>query len=121
MRPRVFPAEDSIERLQAGPIRNASMRPRVFPAEDAPAQFYMVTISKASMRPRVFPAEDGDVSGIDGGTGIRFNEAAGIPRGRLNSTDRPRKSPDRFNEAAGIPRGRPGQTASRISVGGVLQ
>ena len=35
------------------------------------------------MRPRVFPAEDGDVAGGVPTPPARFNEAAGIPRGRL--------------------------------------
>ena len=34
------------------------------------------------MRPRVFPAEDGLPMSPIGTTGNRFNEAAGIPRGR---------------------------------------
>ena len=34
------------------------------------------------MRPRVFPAEDGRRSARDAGARSRFNEAAGIPRGR---------------------------------------
>ena len=86
---------------------------------------------QASMRPRVFPAEDprGPCGGCP--TRRRFNEAAGIPRGRrqpfldslslhIPASMRPRVFPaeDRkysgsfcanftgFNEAAGIPRGR---------------
>ena len=42
--------------------------------------------SCASMRPRVFPAEDASISALPSqelGPG-RFNEAAGIPRGRLD-------------------------------------
>ena len=64
MRPRVFPAEDTHGRGSTGAsrIRDASMRPRVFPAEDMTAR-----------RPR---HEDVDVRPT------RFNEAAGIPRGR---------------------------------------
>ena len=58
------------------------------------------------MRPRVFPAEDVVHGATDGREPACFNEAAGIPRGRL-----PVGPPDidtgvRFNEAAGIPRGR---------------
>ena len=34
------------------------------------------------MRPRVFPAEDLDAAGISPAALFRFNEAAGIPRGR---------------------------------------
>ena len=34
MRPRVFPAEDSLGREGFGDAVDASMRPRVFPAED---------------------------------------------------------------------------------------
>ena len=58
MRPRVFPAEDATPGLERGQTLNASMRPRVFPAEDVPD-----------------PSEQS--GGLD-----RFNEAAGIPRGR---------------------------------------
>ena len=39
----------------------------------------------------------------------RFNEAAGIPRGRLNPGTTNAPSGTGFNEAAGIPRGRPEQ------------
>ena len=35
------------------------------------------------MRPRVFPAEDPGPVGVHGRPTPRFNEAAGIPRGRL--------------------------------------
>ena len=84
----------------------------------------------ASMRPRVFPAEDAQGANVPVAASKGFNEAAGIPRGRLvaqlqrefdglasmrprvfpaedpnNERQRPRSSP-RFNEAAGIPRGR---------------
>ena len=34
MRPRVFPAEDTHELIDARALDPASMRPRVFPAED---------------------------------------------------------------------------------------
>ena len=34
MRPRVFPAEDTLDALAPGTGTGASMRPRVFPAED---------------------------------------------------------------------------------------
>ena len=34
MRPRVFPAEDTMAMVYHGGIHPASMRPRVFPAED---------------------------------------------------------------------------------------
>ena len=61
MRPRVFPAEDMAFAADGSGRAGASMRPRVFPAEDP-------------RRPRRLPA------------GSRcFNEAAGIPRGRLES------------------------------------
>ena len=82
------------------------------------------------MRPRVFPAEDGGGSAFLQPPLHRFNEAAGIPRGRpvvrressgrLLASMRPRVFPAEdaasiaplircqpcFNEAAGIPRGR---------------
>ena len=58
------------------------------------------------MRPRVFPAEDlwprcGTWSGFS-----RFNEAAGIPRGRQRQSAVGLAVTSCFNEAAGIPRGR---------------
>ena len=84
------------------------------------------------MRPRVFPAEDLPAAAESGPQPGRFNEAAGIPRGRhadtvpgvdtahVAASMRPRVFPaedpgghgdnrwgaTRFNEAAGIPRGR---------------
>ena len=83
MRPRVFPAEDC-GALAADPIRvEASMRPRVFPAEDDATTPPRVVAAVASMRPRVFPAEDSAGGAGTAGTGAGFNEAAGIPRGRL--------------------------------------
>ena len=60
------------------------------------------------MRPRVFPAEDASSTLARMLPGSRFNEAAGIPRGRRREeppTAHPRAG---FNEAAGIPRGRLG-------------
>ena len=63
----------------------------------------------ASMRPRVFPAEDA-VAAVVGVTGCRrFNEAAGIPRGRQGRFTSSPPSSSSFNEAAGIPRGRHGR------------
>ena len=61
MRPRVFPAEDSGQIKETKAQQGASMRPRVFPAEDARAG--------CSLSAMLFS---------------RFNEAAGIPRGRLH-------------------------------------
>ena len=59
------------------------------------------------MRPRVFPAEDrGDGRSRSPLPPGRFNEAAGIPRGRLYAAVALRHQYTRFNEAAGIPRGR---------------
>ena len=59
------------------------MRPRVFPAEDPQGLCAGVHgARRASMRPRVFPAED-TVRGRQREAELqRFNEAAGIPRGR---------------------------------------
>ena len=92
------------------------------------------------MRPRVFPAEDGDRLLVHATSYPCFNEAAGIPRGRLTvppsnrylsgASMRPRVFPaedpkfgdrvpgrsKRFNEAAGIPRGRPTRTAASFVV-----
>ena len=157
MRPRVFPAEDQwviiarrlpqssfneaagiprgrlevVVRARHG--RGASMRPRVFPAEDAALRPDTGAIPQvASMRPRVFPAEDLSCRPPSPRCWPSFNEAAGIPRGRLRgqclgsvsrlpASMRPRVFPAedargrrrlvlpqrvRFNEAAGIPRGR---------------
>ena len=65
------------------------------------------------MRPRVFPAED-RINGVSVLViSIRFNEAAGIPRGRPIASSASKVSSRRFNEAAGIPRGRLG-SAPRI-------
>ena len=61
------------------------MRPRVFPAEDRVVRNDSAHgVPLASMRPRVFPAEDRDrfVTSILIDARFRFNEAAGIPRGR---------------------------------------
>ena len=43
-------------------------------------------LSVASMRPRVFPAEDSAWRRTHSASGDRFNEAAGIPRGRPGTT-----------------------------------
>ena len=60
------------------------MRPRVFPAEDRIAEYALVQDPHvASMRPRVFPAEDNPAFDEDVREYMGFNEAAGIPRGRL--------------------------------------
>ena len=107
------------------------MRPRVFPAEDAAVFWQKPAVRRASMRPRVFPAEDTVYSSHVSELLRRFNEAAGIPRGRhlhdalaaevqWLASMRPRVFPAEdalsansaawmsrcFNEAAGIPRGR---------------
>ena len=57
------------------------MRPRVFPAEDVVGVVVGVAAFTASMRPRVFPAEDRPARARTA-PAVRFNEAAGIPRGR---------------------------------------
>ena len=59
------------------------------------------------MRPRVFPAEDSKNLESIYPRPDRFNEAAGIPRGRLQSLHLVEQQKICFNEAAGIPRGRP--------------
>ena len=106
MRPRVFPAEDrpvdagraaratrfneaaGIPRGRRPPrpggstTPKASMRPRVFPAEDAQQRMVKYQTDLASMRPRVFPAEDPPRRPWPSTRRARFNEAAGIPRGR---------------------------------------
>ena len=58
------------------------------------------------MRPRVFPAEDGSAAWAGAARNTGFNEAAGIPRGRLAIAKKLIEKGLRFNEAAGIPRGR---------------
>ena len=63
------------------------------------------------MRPRVFPAEDTVSKGRRDRCTVRFNEAAGIPRGRHTQHYSTTKQHTRFNEAAGIPRGRLGPGA----------
>ena len=59
------------------------MRPRVFPAEDQSTGSHVVQHLEASMRPRVFPAEDEQPLHPALWVYECFNEAAGIPRGRL--------------------------------------
>ena len=96
MRPRVFPAEDSLPDLQCGGHPEASMRPRVFPAEDLLVPWCVrYPPSPASMRPRVFPAEDAIFAGFFADVLQCFNEAAGIPRGRRRS--RACSAPARFS------------------------
>ena len=85
MRPRVFPAEDARDDARARMLAAASMRPRVFPAEDASVPGGVHARASASMRPRVFPAEDAPAMAQTSRPTERFNEAAGIPRGRLVS------------------------------------
>ena len=58
------------------------------------------------MRPRVFPAEDDSRPVTQAKYTGRFNEAAGIPRGRPTVAAGCTRRCSRFNEAAGIPRGR---------------
>ena len=59
------------------------------------------------MRPRVFPAEDVTIPPTHVTWHCRFNEAAGIPRGRLAYIFMITVYTVLcFNEAAGIPRGR---------------
>ena len=106
MRPRVFPAEDHIARIVPGLLRDASMRPRVFPAEDLPARQCFPSpchrFNEAAGIPRGRRTEPGAPERVV----ACFNEAAGIPRGRLQSSTTTRYRPIGFNEAAGIPRGR---------------
>ena len=83
MRPRVFPAEDAALLERRGLLAAASMRPRVFPAEDVFNRPWTSICHSASMRPRVFPAEDLVDAALAHHLCQRFNEAAGIPRGRL--------------------------------------
>ena len=64
------------------------------------------------MRPRVFPAEDACMAAPATAPWARFNEAAGIPRGRRRAGSSGSRSRGCFNEAAGIPRGRPTSSSS---------
>ena len=93
MRPRVFPAEDPLHGPRRERRSNASMRPRVFPAEDQEERPARGAENRASMRPRVFPAEDARVRYGRANLGSRFNEAAGIPRGRRSRQPRRRSNP----------------------------
>ena len=93
----------------------ASMRPRVFPAEDAGNRAGDAVLLRASMRPRVFPAED-EAGPRVVVRSVRFNEAAGIPRGRPRAGLNTRRTWRSFNEAAGIPRGRRGGSRQRVKV-----
>ena len=86
MRPRVFPAEDYRPLEHEPEVAEASMRPRVFPAEDAGDVDLSTYFDDASMRPRVFPAEDSAIRRWQPTPARGFNEAAGIPRGRLYAT-----------------------------------
>ena len=61
----------------------ASMRPRVFPAENTANGGHGTIRDTASMRPRVFPAENRSASVAHRCVQSCFNEAAGIPRGKL--------------------------------------
>ena len=63
------------------------MRPRVFPAEDLSSRLHRLFAAGASMRPRVFPAEDSLDAGREFVAAGGFNEAAGIPRGRLEMAE----------------------------------
>ena len=90
MRPRVFPAEDGLPESGRTRSRTASMRPRVFPAEDGHCRVCQGTGTLASMRPRVFPAEDLMTGRPPTWRTQRFNEAAGIPRGRPTTQTTPR-------------------------------
>ena len=59
------------------------------------------------MRPRELPAEDRQSGGRTASGRCRFNEAAGVTRGRPTGGHRnPFPGCDRFNEAAGVTRGR---------------
>ena len=73
------------------------------------------------MRPRVFPAEDPGNLVNYGRSVTRFNEAAGIPRGRPGMRMRANRDSRCFNEAAGIPRGRLVSAADAIAVLASLQ
>ena len=98
------------------------MRPRVFPAEDMVGlHVALEDVTGASMRPRVFPAEDPRRGAERGGDLMRFNEAAGIPRGRRRIGRGRCGSGARFNEAAGIPRGRRWRTSRERGQAWALQ
>ena len=78
LRGRQEVAREAEQRAEA-----ASMRPRVFPSEDIHGGRHRFPADRASMRPRVFPAEDFSTRTVVVSAARCFNEAAGIPRGRL--------------------------------------
>ena len=82
------------------------MRPRVSPRKTDVQNDVETANLAASMRPRVFPAEDRRPGAPWRRGPRRFNEAAGIPRGRLHQGVPTSNGRWSFNEAAGIPRGR---------------
>ena len=91
------------------------MRPRVFPAEDFDDRPPCEHDSAASMRPRVFPAEDVGHRATPW-VASRFNEAAGIPRGRHREDEREQRQGD----ASMRPRVFPAEDISIPSMGAML-
>ena len=71
------------------------------------------------MRPRVIPAENPAEQRMETLSAVRFNEAAGNPRGKRRDRSLSQfPSLDRFNEAAGNPRGKRCSTNRHTSSGG---
>ena len=118
MRPRVFPAEDSVCRPEIGRgprFNEAAGIPRGRQSRKPPS---LPRHQGASMRPRVFPAEDPTARDCIRDCAIGFNEAAGIPRGRRCSmwmVVRPRVFPGKAHDrpvASMRPRVFPAEDAS---------
>ena len=116
MRPRVFPAEDTLGYEGGGPraagFNEAAGIPRGRRRRPYRRPLGVDRFNEAAGIPRGRHARHV----LDWRKPQCFNEAAGIPRGRH---DRPPvrhvERPTRFNEAAGIPRGRhqPDRVAAR--------
>ena len=130
MRPRELPAEDDPWRpcsrapgsrgfneaagvTRGRPLRAAkrpgeplaSMRPRELPAEDVLSRQSLPHAAAASMRPRELPAEDDQAALASHVPLVRFNEAAGVTRGRRRPSRSSSGLLGSFNEAAGGTRG----------------
>ena len=83
------------------------MRPRVFPAEDAHQRVEILIPYPRFNEAAGIPRGRHDPRSHHPSSDPCFNEAAGIPRGRLIRQRVHRLGDNGFNEAAGIPRGRP--------------
>ena len=82
------------------------MRPRVFPAEDSLESMKRNRLSYGFNEAAGIPRGRQVPSPVLAPPVSRFNEAAGIPRGRPQYAGIRGSAVGGFNEAAGIPRGR---------------